>query len=178
MSSTTLDDLQTHQRRTRALIHPTWFPLVLFGSLTVGSIAFMAAAGEENLGWYWGFAGPLGGLAIAAWSIRRERMLGVRTNDWAQIFIGIGLMIGCFASGSGALGAGSIQAAGPTVAIAVGYLCFAAVTRSKVVLLAGSTLAMIGLVGLITKMDEQIVFAALDGGVLLASGVMARLSQR
>jgi hypothetical protein len=57
------------RRRARRDVGIAWFPLVLFGTLTLASVAVARPASEAQT--YWLIAGPLGGAAVGLHAYRR-----------------------------------------------------------------------------------------------------------
>ncbi|MEU8296550.1 hypothetical protein AB0C04_04605 [Micromonospora sp. NPDC048909] len=107
------------RRRTRAVRHAYWFPLLLFGLLTVLAAPFyvesveppgMRASAENPaltslggdflersaaLGWYW-LAALIGGYLLSLWWYRRHgERVGVQTPTRAYLVAGIaGVLVG------------------------------------------------------------------------------------
>ena len=129
---TTLRGVEELRRRTRATANTSWYPVALFGALTLLSTPLCAFAPPWSLGIYWPIAAIAGMAAVARHYTSREARVGVVSYGWRYVAVGVGILIG--ASLAGALG-GSFQSeqlgeVGPYVVVSVGYLAFAALKRS------------------------------------------------
>lgn len=121
----TLQELYEVRRRTRAAVHPAWFPLLVFGLLGLLSIPVTLVAGGSANAVFWLLAGPAGGYATSHYYRDRAISLGAGVRGRAYLPLGIFIFLGAW--GGGAL---THSAAVPMAAIALGYLAFARLERS------------------------------------------------
>ncbi len=91
--TSTLQQLDDVRRRTRAAVHPAWFPMLLFGILGLASIPFALTGDGEWLGRYWFVAGPAGGFATSQYYRRRAISLGVGVRGGAYVALGVTLFV-------------------------------------------------------------------------------------
>jgi len=73
----TLAELGGLRRRTRRAVGTLWFPLVLFGSLTLLEIPFELAVGPPVIAFFWLVAGPVGCLLVGRHLRREGRLRGM-----------------------------------------------------------------------------------------------------
>lgn len=126
-----LADTHSIRDRTRASMQALWFPLVLFGLLSLASAGVSWRSGGEALGIFWLIAAPVGIVATSIYYRRSEHRIGLETPVLPAV-VGVAvIIIGCFGTGflGGALDAPRLSAAGPPLAISAGYLIFAWVNR-------------------------------------------------
>jgi hypothetical protein len=114
-----LTELAALRRRARATRHAYWFPLVLFGLLTVGAVPFYLvtagqllgrsvsligtstimlgggpmAAGGFYIAWYWAVALVVGYLLTLLWYRRHARRVGIQTPARGYLITGIALTV-------------------------------------------------------------------------------------
>lgn len=169
----TIDEIDALRRDTRRALRSFWFPLVLFGALTlVGGIACLMGDGGA-IGIYWAVAGPAGGIATGVHYARREAATGVSRPAAPYVVVAVGILAGAFILP--ALTSGDLQEVVSNFAVAAGYLAFAWIERdwriaAIAVLLAAVPLATLALV----PGSACVVTAAVTGTVVLASGVAFR----
>ena len=160
----TLHELRRIRRETRAALDSLWFPLVVFGALTlVSSVVFTVAGPQAFGGLYWPVAGVAGGAVTAWYYSRREGSIGVGAAAAPHAATGAAILIGTLGLGWGGalLGLPIVSAAGPSLVVAAGFLAFAYLERSAA--LAGIA------VGLAT-MTLTLVAVGLDASRLTAVG--------
>jgi hypothetical protein len=123
-AGTMLAEADALRSRTRRARRSTWFPLVLFGTLTVLSAAFCSndpiSAGDSR---YWLLAGPLGYLAVYGFSRWRETHKGVGWD--AGPYIATGLVMAVRSTGFAWLflgGTGPVTIAALAVAVVAGMM--------------------------------------------------------
>jgi hypothetical protein len=128
---------------TRSELSALWWPLFVFGILSLLSAVVIAGPGGDALGLYWTVAGPLGGIAVGLYYRHRERIIGVESPSLPYILTGLGIFVGALAAGVAgeAIGSDLAAAAGPSLVVAVGYLVFALLDRS---LLLGAVAVALG----------------------------------
>jgi hypothetical protein len=114
-----LTELATLRRRARAARHAYWFPLVLFGLLTIGAAPlYLVASGQSTvfrispigtsmimlggmpmaaggfyIGWYWAVALVVGYLLTLLWYRRHARQAGLQTPTRGYLITGIVLTV-------------------------------------------------------------------------------------
>jgi hypothetical protein len=114
-----LTELATLRRRARAARHAYWFPLILFGLLTIGAAPFYLVtsgpplargtigfisrpvilgglpitSGAFYLAWYWPAALVLGYLLTLLWYRRHARQAGIQTPARGYLITGIVLTV-------------------------------------------------------------------------------------
>lgn len=137
---------------TRSVLQHFWFPLVLFGVLTLVTAPYSAVVDGAGIAVYWAVAGPAGGIATALYYRRRELQLGVGRPAWPYAVVATTLVAGTFLLP--AFVGGDAQEVVSVYAVAAGYLGFAYLERS------------VGLLGLAT-------FLAVVPTVVLAADVGA-----
>jgi hypothetical protein len=115
-----LTERATLRRRARATRHAYWFPLVLFGLLTIGAVPlYLVTAGRQPVGvsvspigtstimlggmpmaangfyiaWYWAAALVVGYLLTLLWYRRHARRVGIQTPARGYLITGIVLTV-------------------------------------------------------------------------------------
>jgi hypothetical protein len=122
----TLRQLDEVRQRTRAAVHPAWFPLLVFGLLGLASVPFGFLGNGLGSGVFWLVAGPAGGFATSRYYRNRAISIGVGMRRRA-VYIILGAAIFACAWIGGLL---TESAAAPMLAVAIGYLAFARLERS------------------------------------------------
>ncbi|HXY72705.1 MAG TPA: hypothetical protein VEM41_09185 [Actinomycetota bacterium] len=196
-----LASAQTQRRRARADLRAEWFPLVLFGILTIVSAPLYAqqlAFGGWAFPWvylYWLVAGSLGYLAVARYFRRREAELGIGSSFAAYVWVGVGLFLYTF----GLLNAlpfawiglvptmWLIPGFAPIVAIGAGLLALAWVERSPSLAVFGAAFSIVATLSGLYFFDNRLYFSAwyqsivdvtVLGLILLAAGFVYRVVDR
>lgn len=180
-AASTLQDVEAHRGQARSDLQGMWFPLVLFGALTLVSAVVVVTAGPDWLGLFWLVAGPAGGAAIAVHSVRRERRRGVRRPAAGYVATAVAIVAGCLLLGSGgaALDMPELSAFGPPVVVAAGLFAFAALERSaSLAAMAGVLLALpAALFALeVEPLLGTVVSAVAYGAVSLVGGLVYGLA--
>jgi hypothetical protein len=164
------------RRQTRARASVMWFPLLLFGALTLVSAVVVARYGGPALGPYWIVAGPTGGIAtgIVAW--RRGSRVGAVVPSGPYLAVAGFVLTGASLLGwaGDAMGAQVVSAVGPSLVVAIGYLLFARLERSRALTLVAVGLAVLTVATLATGLEpERLVatLAVLHGAVFVATGL-------
>lgn len=174
----TLRDIESIRIRTQQQLNHFWFPLMLFGALSIVSAVVGAAYGGPAVGMFWLVAGPLGGAATGLYYHKRESRLGVETNPVPWIATAAGIMVGCFATGfgGGALDMPALSTLGPLLSIAAGYLIFGRLARSMAISLSAAFLALAVLVMWLLGTPEVTsqIGAALYGALTFVIGLVSR----
>ena len=160
---------------TRSLLQAFWFPLVVFGALTMISALVQWVWPGGAVGIYWAVAGLLGGTAVGLYYHSRELRLGLGASAAPYIVTAAGLMAGAFVLP--AVTRGDLQEVVSTFAVAGGYLVFAWLDRSR--RLAGLAVVMMVVPALVLASGvghPGAVNAAAVGAITLAAGVASRRS--
>jgi hypothetical protein len=145
----TLRQLDQVRQRTRAAIHPAWFPLLLFGILGLVSIPFGLVGDGMGSALFWIVAGPAGGYATARYYRDRAMSIGVGVRGRAYTALGIVLFVAAWVGG-----AVTNSAAVPMLAIAVAYLGFARLERSWPVAAVSAVLGVAALVVAVARPEN------------------------
>lgn len=176
---TLLGEVERVRRRTRAEIGALWFPLVVFGALSL----FSAPLNEVELAIYWAVAAPIGVVLVSFFYYRRERSLGVESRLLpTAVAIGV-IIVGTAVTGSlgGILGFEMVSAVGPSLAVSAGLLMFARIEHSPP--LAGVALGMAALAVALAAMGAApdmvaSLLAATGGAAAVLLGLGYRLLGR
>lgn len=178
-----IDDIERVRHRSRARASTMWFPLVLFGVLSVLSAGIVVVYGGEALGPYWSAAGPAGGVATAAHAIWRGRRVGVETRWGPYAAVSVMVLVGTFATGTGGalMDRPMISAVGPSLVVSVGYLFFARLEHSG--LLGGLAFALAALALALPLAGAEAepaaaTLAAVYGVVCLTTGLVLVVRER
>jgi positive regulator of sigma E activity len=174
--SETLQEIDTLRRETRSALQSFWFPLVLFGALTLVAAPLCRVDDGAALGLFWALAGPAGAIAVGAFYARRDNDIGLSRPAWPYILAAIGLMAGAFLLPL--FTSGHLQEVVSTFAVAAGYLGFAVIERDARLAGVAAVLAAVPLVVLAVAPEVACTAtAAATGSVLLASGLSFRRTQ-
>lgn len=190
-----LGETEAVRRATRSARGGVWFPLVLFGALTLLALPLYGGGlGAFAADFFWMLAGPAGYVAVVMFHRRRETRTGVGAPILPYVIVGIALLL----VGMGLVGlpippviplafAHLSSGFGPLVAIALGLLVLAWVERSLSLalfaLVQGTVAALAGLsivnnpLGL-SGGTPQVANAAVIGLGLVGAGLVARAAER
>jgi hypothetical protein len=197
---------QTQRRRARADLRAEWFPLLVFGVLTLVSAPLYAqqlAFGGWAFPWvylYWLVAGSLGYVAVARYYRRREAELGIGSSIAPYVLVGLGLFLFTFGLLNPLLFAVPfaglalltfpvwlIPGFAPIVAIGAGLLVLAWVERSPSLAVFGASFSVVATLSGLYFFDNRLYFAAwyqsiVDvtalGLILLSAGFIYRVVGR
>ena len=177
----TLRHVDGARRRARADLSGFWFPLVLFGGITLCSPVVALLFGGIGLGVYWPVAGVVGWVAIGWYYSRHEATTGLQGAGWPYGVGGAALVVTCTAAGW--LGGPTVVAYGPWLAVAVVYLGFAWLERSTALaaltlVLAGGVLALAWSAPADPALVSALVLAPVYGAAFLATGLALRAQAR
>ena len=175
----TLEHVRVVQRRARQSLSSFWFPLLVFGGLTLGSLVVIVLANGPAMGVYWALAGTVGGIATGRHYRQRERELGLELPPAPYVAVGAGIVVGCLFAGAvaGALEAERAAALGPSLVVAVGYAIFAWLDRSVVLEAVSGLLGALTLVVALANLGATptaFVLALAYGIVGVAGGLYFR----
>ncbi len=165
------------RQRTRAAVHPAWFPLLLFGALGLLSAPFCAIGHGLGVGLFWLVAGPAGGVATSLYYRRRALSLGAGVNGGPYWAVAVGILVAAWLTG--ASGSERVETAGPMLAVAVGYLAFAYLERSRPVAVVAGVLAVVAVVVGVTDVAHGCLVLSLTFGLAFsATGLALRRHDR
>ena len=169
-----LSQVEGVQRKTREDANPVWFPLILFGILSLASAPFGFIEDGKGLGFFWIIAGPAGSALTGWYMTRHDRRLGLHKPGWAQLITAAALIITAFAVVDEGIGHDSevLTATGPFFVVAAAYAVFAWLSRSALVARLSATMLLIAIVlSLWLPNGAEVIGSALLGVATLASGV-------
>jgi hypothetical protein len=180
-ADTLLNDIERLRRRTRADLHETWLPLVLFGALSIAGAAVALRFGATSLALFWGVSAPAGSVATAIYYHRREHRVGLQVAAAPYIVAAAAIIVGAFLTGGvgGAVGAATISAFGPPLCISAGYLLFARLARSRGLAAVAVALAVLTVAAAAARMSPDQAAWSLSliyGVAFLATGLVFRAS--
>lgn len=170
----TLRQLDQVRQRTRAAVHPAWFPMLVFGVMGLVSIPFGFVGDGLGSAGFWLVAGPVGGYATARYYRRRAMSMGVGVRGRAYTVLGIALFLAAWVGG-----AVSGTAVVPFLAIAVGYVGFARLERSWPVAVVAGGLGVAAVIVALTGPDHgDVVLTLVFGLGFTATGLLLRYRDR
>lgn len=172
-----LHHVQELQDRTRADLGSFWFPLVVFGVLTLASIPFLVPDGSPAIPYFWAVAGPAGGAAIGWYYHSREQRLGVSRSGTPFLVTGAVLFVAAF--GLPAVTTGALQEVVSAFAVGAGYLVFAWLSRSPTLAVLGVVVAAVPAGALLVGLAHPgPPVAATTGSAILVTGLAARRAEQ
>ncbi len=172
-ASRLLDEVSEVRSRTRCHLQSYWFPVTLFGALTLLSAPFTLIGDGSGVGWFWCVAGPLGGALVGVYYHRREQRLGVGSPALPYIITGAAMMVGAFILPI--VITGPAQASVSSYSIAIGYLVFGILERSKMLAAVGLLIAAIPTFVIAADTAAPgMVTALFTGAIMLATGMIRR----
>lgn len=177
-----LHDVERLRQRTRSHLQAIWFPLVVFGGLSMMSAAVAWRFGGPSLGVFWLAAAPAGSVVTAVFYRRREHRIGLEAPPAPYVVAAIGIILGAFLTGGlgGALGAAAVSAIGPPLCVSAGYLVFARLARSRGLAVVAGVLAVLTLTlaAAHVKPDRAAWVLALTYGTVFGlTGLVYRMRQ-
>jgi len=166
----TLRQLDEVRQRTRAAVHPAWFPMLLFGTLGLASIPFGFIGHGAGSGLFWLVAGPAGGYATARYYRNRAFSVGAGVRGRTYTVLGVAIFVAAWGSGMA-----TRSAAGPMLAVAVGYLGFARLERSWPVAVVSVVLGVAAVVVAVTDPAHgDVVLSLVFGLAFTTTGLLLR----
>jgi hypothetical protein len=167
-----LAEIDRVRQRTRSDLQAFWFPLVLFGGLTLVSVPVALLAGWAAAV-FWAVAGPVGGGVVAHYDYRRETRLGLTRSGLPYVLTAVGLMAGAFVLP--AITTGRMREVAAAFAVAAGYLVFAALERSWTVAAVAAGMAAVAAAALASGVERPGLIAwTVIGVVMLGTGLVLR----
>ncbi len=170
---TTLDEVDRLRSDARHRLDHAWFPLILFGLLTLASAGVVALFGESALGLFWLVAGVGGGIACGWHAQRTEERRGLSRPGLPYVLLAGVLLVSALLLG--AFGTGAVQVAGPPLVVAVAYLGFAVLERSVAIAVTAAFLGAATIAIAVIDVAEPTIWLALLFGVAFTTlGVIRR----
>lgn len=170
----TLKQVEDVRQRTRAAVHPVWFPMLLFGLLGLASIPFAFLGEGLGTALFWLVAGPAGGMATSRHYRNRAMSVGAGMRGRAYLAIGAAIFFGAWVGG-----ALTHSATVPMLAIAAGYLGFAYLEKSWPVAWVAAALAGAAVAVAMTDPPRgDIILALMFGLAFTGAGVLLRRRDR
>jgi hypothetical protein len=169
------------RRRARNDATAMWLPLLLFGTLTLATVAVARPASAFQS--YWLIAGPFGGLILGIYAYRQGRERGIEGPSLRYVLAAVELMLLALAtSWITAWLAGGYEATwqmrfGPAIVVAAGYMAFAWLERNVAV--AGVSVALLVAIVVMAAIRPahpwtDAMLTVLYGVALVASGLGLR----
>ena len=172
--ATTLRQVEEVRQRTRAAVHPAWFPMLLFGALGLASIPFSFVGDGLGTAAFWLVAGPAGGMATSRHYRNQAMSVGAGVRGGAYVGIGAAIFLGAWVGG-----ALTQSATVPMLAIAAGYLGFAYLEKSWPVAVVAAALAVAAVVvALVDPARGDLVLALVFGLAFTGTGLLLRRRDR
>lgn len=170
-----LQQVESLRRQASTVLRAFWFPLVVFGTLTLASAPVQWAWRGPAIAAYWAVAGPLGGLAIGLYYRARELRVGLSRSATPYVLTAVGILAGAFLLPG--FTSGDLQEVVSTFAVAAGYLVLAWFDRSRILALLGVMMGAVPALVLMSGVDRPgAVNAAVVGTITLLTGVASRRS--
>jgi len=173
-----LAEIDDVRRRTRAGLYLSWFPLVLYGVVSLGAAA-LAAVSTKYVGAYWFVAWIVCFVAVGRYAAARADRIGLGgspnrryTRLWIGFFVVLFVAITVAVNIGG--GAPAIVATSSVLLCAV-YLVIARWERSMLMAFLGIAVAVSGVT--LAALDPPYLVALANlaiGVVLIAGGLYAR----
>ena len=177
-----MEEIERRRRQTRADPGGFWFPLVLFGVITLLSAVVAWRFGPERLGLFWIVAGPAGGIVTGIHYCRHQLQVGVEGNGAPYVITGVGILVGASSLGwlGDALGEHMVSVVGPCLVVSAGYAVFSRLERSIGLAVVAVVLAVLAGAVAITGVEPDraaVILALASGAVFLATGLAYRLGR-
>jgi hypothetical protein len=168
-----LRHVESVRRQTRDLLRAFWFPLVVFGVITLVSASVQWAWPGPAVGLFWAVTAPVGGMVVGRFYRTRELRLGLSNPPRPYILTAAGIFVGAFVLPI--VTHGDLQEVVSTFAVAAGYLAFAWLERTGWLVALALLMAAVPVVVLVTGVGHPgAVTAAATGGALVATGLLSR----
>jgi len=139
----TLMELRALRLRTRSRLDHYWFPLVVFGGLSIASAPLAWLPDGAAVGLFWLVAAPAGSVAVSIHCRRREVSLGLGARARPYLLTAGGIFFAAMAAVTlgGALDLDMLAAVGPPLAVSAGYLVFGHLVHNGFVMTLALALA-------------------------------------
>lgn len=174
-AAATLEHLEAVRHRTRRQLQSFWFPMALFGAITLLSLPFAPIADGIGAAVFWAVAAPAGVAAIAVHYHRREKRLGASQPAAPYLVTAAAMTVGAFLLPF--LAPEPAREVASAFAIAAGYFAFAWIERRAQ--LAWLALLMAGAAAAAIVVDVEyggLIAWGVIGAGLLAAGLHLRRS--
>jgi hypothetical protein len=158
-----IDEIDALQRRSRDLLAAFWFPLVLFGVLTLASAVF---TGGDATGVFWAFAGPIGSVITGVFYARRK--VGIDRPARPYVATAAALIVGAFVAAG--VAAENWKSPAAMLAVAIGYAVFAALERSWIVVATAVVMAVAATGFGLADAGTSALLPVIVGAILTATG--------
>lgn len=164
-----LEHVDGVKARTRRDVQSFWFPLSLFGGLSLLGLPFSGV--EAAI--FWALAAPAGFVAIAVHYARRERRIGAGAPARPYVVVSLAMTAGAFLLP--ALAPERWKGVSWAFAIAAGYIAFGLIDRSRLLTGLGLLMAVVPLIAVAMGLEHRdTVVGAVIGAALLVSGLVVR----
>ncbi|MGH9164231.1 MAG: hypothetical protein ACRDZW_01805 [Acidimicrobiales bacterium] len=173
----TLREIGALRRRTQLDVRSYWFPLVVFGGLTLCSAPLGLVGDGTAMGIFWAFAAPAGTVAVSRYYRQRELHVGVSKVAWPYIATAVTMTVLAFVLP--AVTTGHLQQVVSSFAIAGGYVVFGAIDRRIGIAALGALIAAVAAAALARGVDHPGALTAVGTGTaIVVSGLAARRAER
>lgn len=163
------DSVRAQVKRDTAPFFAMWFPLAAFGALSVVSGGVAALGGETAFEVYWGVCGPVGLAVVMTYYWRLDGHSSLRVpNLRRSAAIAATVVVAAFA-----IAAADVGPAGPFFGVAIGYLAFALLVRSSVMLLSAVGCGFVAAVVEVVEPTQAELWLGLGVGAVQLVGAAA-----
>lgn len=176
-----LAEVDAVRAQTRDGLRGLWFPMIVYGALLMLSAPFFSVWDGAAVGLFWLVAAAAGTVLVQRHYCERALSIGAHPATRPYVVTSVVLVAACFLLGGlgGALGAETLAAVGPPLAISVAYVVFAWLDRSiapalLAVLLAGLAIAL----AIAGTANPGPILALAYGASFLALGLLLRSTGR
>ncbi len=168
----TVEYLDSVTAATRSRLSLFWFPMAVFGLISIGAAVCAVVLGNGALGVFWFATGLPASLITARWYQNTEEAQGLVTGAAGHLFVVGVLSLGTF-------GLPLVISGDPAWALALwtgaSYLAFAWLERSQAVAAVGIIFILLGLLfWQLTVPHETALVSALTGITLLTAAAATR----
>lgn len=173
----TLDSVRSTRAETKGQLRSYWYPLIVFGVLTMLSAPFFALWDGSGVALFWLVAAPLGSFAVVRHQQTQALTVGAGRAVRPYAITGIALIVACFGLGAigGATGELDIANFGPPLAVATAYVVFAWLERSLALAALATALAAITIGFAAFGVEHAApILALIYGASFVALGLAAR----
>lgn len=178
----TLESVRATRDATHGQLRSYWYPLIVFGTLTMLSAPFFALWDGGGVALFWLVAAPAGSFAVVRHQCTQALIMGAGRAVRPYAITGIALIVACFGLGAigGATGELDIANFGPPLAVAAAYVAFAWLERSAALAALATGLAALTIGFAVSGVDHAAPILALTyGASFVVVGLAARAkSQR
>ncbi|MEA3502751.1 MAG: hypothetical protein U9R47_08255 [Actinomycetota bacterium] len=165
------------RRRTRDALDGAWFPMLLFGTVTLASAAVAWRYGGESLAVFWAVAGPAGAVATGVFYGLRAKRTGVARSPLPYLGVVAVLLVGAFVLP--AITTGTLREVISAIWVGACYVAFGRLDRSWSTAMAGG--AVVGLILVLLALDPSHLAswaAVVSGTLFLGTGLWLKLHEK